>query len=208
MLFAVAPTDVIFVMDMDTFAPWELLEWAMGQLEPVRESCLVINAFRRLAPRCPLPCPHPAVMLLTKLSYWHIAGCDEDLVGRYGGTDPLFRHKTSVMRSCTTIHAANLGDMPLLQVIKRNGGPRKTKANGNKKIGLVAAKINGTRPWATSVLRFSWYVAFSTVPASASVPAPTPVLAPAPTKATSGTPLLRRGAVSWWRRWITRRPRS
>lgn len=201
MLFAVAPTDVIFVMDMDTAAPWELLEWAMGQLEPVRESCLVINAFRRLASRCPLPCPHPAVMLVTKLSYWHIAGCDEDLVGYYGGTDPLFRHKTSAMRSCTTHHATNLGDLPLLRVISRGTGGRKTKANGNKKSGVVAAKINGTRPWATSVLRFSWYVAFSSVSASASAPAPTPVPAPAPTKATSA--LRRRGAVSWWRRWMT-----
>ena len=156
---------------------------------------LVINAFRRLAPPRPLPCPHPAVMLLTKLSYWHIAGCDEDLVGRYGGTDPLFRHKTSVMRSCTTTHAANLGDMTLLQVIKRNGGPRKTKANGNKKIGLVAAKINGTRPWATSAPLVVRGV-LPTRAASASVPAPTPVLAPAPTKATSGTaPSQRRGLM-------------
>ena len=173
MIFAVAPTDVIFIMDMDVIAPLGLLDWALGRLGPVRESCLVINAFPRLALRCPFPCPHPAIMLVSRLSYWHFAGCDEDLVGRYGGTDPLFRYKTAIARSCTTIQAKDLGGLPPLEVIPHNSGQRKPRQNGNKEIGLIAAKKNGTRPWATSVLRFSWHTSFSTVQA-ATIKAPAP----------------------------------
>lgn len=37
--------------------------------------------------------PHPAVCLIRKEDYWNIGGCEEDLVGHYGQTDPCFWHR-------------------------------------------------------------------------------------------------------------------
>ena len=36
---------------------------------------------------------HPAVCLIRKQDYWHVGGCEEDLVGHYGWTDPSFWHR-------------------------------------------------------------------------------------------------------------------
>ena len=36
---------------------------------------------------------HPAVCLIRKDDYWYIGGCEEDLVGHYGQTDPSFWYK-------------------------------------------------------------------------------------------------------------------
>ena len=36
---------------------------------------------------------HPAVCLIRKIDYWNIGGCEEDLVGHYGYTDPCFWHR-------------------------------------------------------------------------------------------------------------------
>ena len=66
LLFATAPTDAIFLLDMDVQIPSELIEWALEHLAPVRASCVVVNAFRRHRPGCVFPCPHPAVMLVSK----------------------------------------------------------------------------------------------------------------------------------------------
>ena len=37
--------------------------------------------------------PHPAVCLIRKEDYWNIGGCEEDLVGHYGQTDPSFWYR-------------------------------------------------------------------------------------------------------------------
>jgi hypothetical protein len=36
---------------------------------------------------------HPAVCLITKHNYFKVGGCDENLVGKYGGTDGDFWKK-------------------------------------------------------------------------------------------------------------------
>lgn len=36
---------------------------------------------------------HPAVCLIKKADYWKVGGCDEDLVGHYGQTDPMFWYR-------------------------------------------------------------------------------------------------------------------
>ncbi len=36
---------------------------------------------------------HPAVCLIPKEDYWNVGGCDEDLVGHYGQTDPMFWYR-------------------------------------------------------------------------------------------------------------------
>ena len=36
---------------------------------------------------------HPAVCLLRVEDYWNVGGCEEDLVGNYGQTDPIFWYR-------------------------------------------------------------------------------------------------------------------
>ena len=36
---------------------------------------------------------HPAICLIKKEDYWNIGGCEEDLIGHYGSTDPCFWHR-------------------------------------------------------------------------------------------------------------------
>ena len=36
---------------------------------------------------------HPAVCLIRVVDYWKVGGCEEDLVGHYGQTDPIFWYR-------------------------------------------------------------------------------------------------------------------
>ena len=38
--------------------------------------------------------PHPAICLIRKEDYWNVGGCEEDLVGRHGCTDPSFWYRS------------------------------------------------------------------------------------------------------------------
>ena len=54
--------------------------------------------------------PHPAICLLRLEDYWNIGGCEEDLVGHYGHTDPSFWYRA---RGKVNVHIFN--DIPLLR---------------------------------------------------------------------------------------------
>mmetsp|Transcript_24716 Transcript_24716/g.74171 ORF Transcript_24716/g.74171 Transcript_24716/m.74171 type:complete len:347 (-) Transcript_24716:25-1065(-) len=172
LLFAVAPTEVVFLLDMDVGVPWELIENILDWRATLKKGCVVSLHFPRryaaggLPPSPPLH-PHPAVMLTSRRSYWHLGGCDEDLVGRHGGTDPIFRFKLAQAnkkqyRTCMSEHVGRrVPPVPPLEQITRGGGPREPRENGNKQAGVTEGKRTGSLPWATEVLRFSWHTAFS-----------------------------------------------
>ena len=90
---------------------------------------------------------HPAVCLIRKQDYWDSGGCEEDLVGHYGYTDPSFWHRAKKKIKVTTRK-----DMYLLYYtageadIVRNTGH-------NKK--LHSHKIK-TKTWSTDYVRFDW----------------------------------------------------
>ena len=50
--------------------------------------------------------PHPAVCLLRVEDYWNVGGCEEDLVGHYGWTDPSFWY-----RSIGKLHVITYSDL-------------------------------------------------------------------------------------------------
>ena len=95
LIFAVAPTDVVLLMDMDYGVPSGLVVWALGQVPSVARSCVVLGGFprdfrfehERRASRHTGK-RHPGVQLMSRRAYWHVGGNDEDLVGHYGHTDP------------------------------------------------------------------------------------------------------------------------
>ena len=79
------------ILDMDTFISEELAS------NMLRLSCQRKGEafkFNRRVPEYPghpkNGQPHPAVCLLRVEDYWNVGGCEEDLVGHYGWTDPSF----------------------------------------------------------------------------------------------------------------------
>ena len=95
LIFAVAPTDVVLLMDMDYGVPSGLVGWALGQVPSVARSCVAYGGFprdfrfeherragRHTGKR------HPGVQIMSRRAYWHLGGNNEDLVGHYGHTDP------------------------------------------------------------------------------------------------------------------------
>lgn len=91
--------------------------------------------------------PHPAVCLIRKSDYWNVGGCEEDLVGNYGMTDPSFWYRAK----------GKLRVKILKQVFLKH------KAEGyadivrntsiNNKLYLERIKSN---KWSTDYIRFKW----------------------------------------------------
>ena len=124
--------------------------------QAVYDECLIYRGFDRTD----VPRRHPAVMIASRRSYWHVGGCDEDLVGHYGATDPMFFHKFANGTGPECRLKIPWG-APALERAKGAEGARPQKDRDfNKRV--QAEKVNGTRPWAVDVLRFSWRVAFTT----------------------------------------------
>ena len=90
---------------------------------------------------------HPAVCLIRKQDYWHVGGCEEDLVGHYGWTDPSFWHRARgkiQVKDCHDIflsyHTDGEAD------INRNHGHNK---------GVFKNKMRNNS-WSKDFIRFEW----------------------------------------------------
>ena len=91
--------------------------------------------------------PHPAVCLLRKTDYWDVGGCDEDLVGHYGQTDPIFWHRAIGKLKVHTEKKLYLDYMPDGEAnINRN-------TSYNAKLFKYKKRINN---WSTNFVRFKW----------------------------------------------------
>jgi len=164
LIFAVAPTDVVLLMDMDYGVPSGLVAWALGQVPSVARSCVVLGGFprdfrfehERRASRHTGK-RHPGVQLMSRRAYWHVGGNDEDLVGHYGHTDPTFHRKVG-LSTCEGRGAPSFVPKLMLAKAGSEGArhPRDARHNG----GIAGKKVGGKLPWSTDVLRFSWHVAF------------------------------------------------
>ena len=79
------------ILDMDCFVPEET---AIGMLVLSEKGGNNAYKFtRRVVENTSHPKhgdPHPAICLIRKEDYWNVGGCEEDLVGRHGFTDPSF----------------------------------------------------------------------------------------------------------------------
>lgn len=84
----VCETEWIVIIDMDIIITLETLSKMF--LLPLNSEN--IYKFNRIRPNKTFKI-HPAVCLISKNTYWHIGGCDEDFVGNYGQTDVHFFHR-------------------------------------------------------------------------------------------------------------------
>ena len=84
-------TEWMVILDMDCFVPEET---AIGMLTLSEKGGNNAYKFtRRVVENTSHPKhgdPHPAICLIRKEDYWNVGGCEEDLVGRHGFTDPSF----------------------------------------------------------------------------------------------------------------------
>ena len=87
-------TDWMVILDMDTLITEKLAKSMLGLTNIQPGNCFKFN---RKVPKNIFHNKngklHPAVCLLMKQDYWNVGGCEEDLVGHYGQTDPIFWYR-------------------------------------------------------------------------------------------------------------------
>lgn len=148
----VAPTEYILMVDIDVQLAVEHINFALEVIEKKRQD--IYTSFPRTkAGR--LIKAHPAVMLISKETYWAVGGNDEDFVGHYGYTDVHFKHRAK-LKKCRVSPLANSGLVPPL--VDKAGSSSATWRNPSFNRKLFQLKKEGTIPWSNDILRFHWFV--------------------------------------------------
>tara|TARA_B000000557_G_scaffold71660_1_gene56649 strand:+ start:795 stop:1496 length:702 start_codon:yes stop_codon:yes gene_type:complete len=141
-------TEWMVILDMDCFVPEET---AVGMISLSEKGGNNAYKFtRRVVENNSHPKhgdPHPAICLLRKEDYWNIGGCEEDLVGRHGFTDPSFWYRS---QGKINVH---ITDLPLdyydeAEVFDSN------KTNYPNRELFEEKKRTGN--WSTDFIRFEW----------------------------------------------------
>ena len=142
-------TDWMVILDMDTFISENLARNMLRLSSTDRKG--VCFKFNRTVPFDPQHekngQPHPAVCLIRVEDYWNIGGCEEDLVGHYGWTDPSFWY-----RSIGKIHAYTYMDL-FLDYIPEGEADIDRDNSYNKKL-YEHKKVSGD--WSKDFVRFEW----------------------------------------------------
>lgn len=90
---------------------------------------------------------HPAICLIKKDDYWNIGGCEEDLVGNYGSTDPCFWYRAK--NKINIIYKENI-----YLIYEPNGEADIIRNKSiNKKKMMQFKKSN---KWSNNYIRFKW----------------------------------------------------
>ena len=164
--FALAPTELVLLVDADQLVTQSLLEWSLLHSKYALARCDIFLDFPRKFPNGRQHRVHPATMLTSRSSYWRVGGCDEDFVGNYGFTDVHFAARLRQTPGCHRIsserpimkHVANFTDAmalepaPPLIHLERVHSSHDIAANK----AILRQKFQGQLPWSTDYLRFSW----------------------------------------------------
>jgi len=140
-------TDWMVILDMDTFVSEDLASSMLILASKRKKEAFKFN--RRVAdPRHPKNGqPHPAVCLLRVEDYWNVGGCEEDLVGHYGWTDPSFW-----FRSVGKLHVITYTDLYLDYYPE---GEADIDRDNSHNYSLHEEKKR-TGDWSTDFVRFDW----------------------------------------------------
>lgn len=87
-------TEWMLILDMDTFINRKFAESIIDLIDVPSGNCFKFN--RKVTGNIfhiKNGKQHPAVCLIRKDDYWKVGGCEEDLVGNYGQTDPIFWYR-------------------------------------------------------------------------------------------------------------------
>ena len=90
----ICKTDWILILDMDTIISSKFASEILPLTNSPKGNCYKFN---RKVNNNPFHKKnrtiHPAVCLIRVKDYWDVGGCEEDLVGHYGQTDPIFWYR-------------------------------------------------------------------------------------------------------------------
>ena len=141
-------TEWMVILDMDTFVSEELASSMLRLATPIRKG-EAYKFNRRVAdPRHPKNGqPHPAVCLLSVEDYWNVGGCEEDLVGHYGWTDPSFWY-----RSVGKLHVVTFSDLYLDYCPEGEADIDRDNSHNYK----LHEEKKQTGNWSTDFVRFDW----------------------------------------------------
>ena len=141
-------TEWMMMLDMDTLIPLRLSTSLIELCKNPAGNCF---KFKRRVPRNPFHKKnnqyHPAVCLLRVADYWNVGGCDEDLVGNYGQTDPIFWYRAEGKLKVNFQKKMYLDYLP--------GGEAKIIRDTNKNEQLFKQKIIDDS-WSKDFIRFEW----------------------------------------------------
>ena len=141
-------TEWMVILDMDTFVSEELASSMLRLATPIRKG-EAYKFNRRVAdPRHPKNGqPHPAVCLLSVEDYWNVGGCEEDLVGHYGWTDPSFWY-----RSVGKLHVVTFSDLYLDYCPEGEADINRDNSHNHR----LHEEKKRTGDWSTDFVRFDW----------------------------------------------------
>ena len=140
----------IMILDMDTCVDYNM---AKNIIELAQENLNKTNAFKfnRIIPNNPNHLkhlqPHPGVCLIRKKDYWDIGGCEEDLVGHYGHTDPSFFYRAQ--------GKINVHIMKNIYLIYCDDGEADINRDTEHNRRLFEHKKK-TNSWSSNYIRFNW----------------------------------------------------
>tara|TARA_B100000212_G_C27365395_1_gene530099 strand:- start:955 stop:1653 length:699 start_codon:yes stop_codon:yes gene_type:complete len=141
-------TEWMLILDMDTMVSEKLSKIILELCNVLPGNCFKFN---RRIPNNPFHIKngkeHPAVCLIRKEDYWHIGGCEEDLVGNYGQTDPIFWYRAKGKLKI------NYQKNMFLDYLPR--GSAKIKRDKYKNIKLFEQK-KLSNDWSKDFIRFRW----------------------------------------------------
>ena len=141
-------TEWMVILDMDTLISEELASSMIKLCKAPKGSCFKFN---RRVPSNPYHPknnqPHPAVCLLQLEDYWDVGGCEEDLVGHYGQTDPIFWYRAS---DVLTVHFRS--DMYLDYIPEGEAVINRDTSHNQK----LFEEKRRTHNWSTDFVRFKW----------------------------------------------------
>ena len=141
-------TQWMVILDMDTLISEELASSMIQLCKAPKGSCFKFN---RRVPSNPYHPkngqPHPAVCLLQLEDYCDVGGCEEDLVGHYGQTDPIFWYRAS---NVLTVHFRS--DMYLDYIPEGEAVINRDTSHNQK----LFEEKRRTHNWSTDFVRFKW----------------------------------------------------
>jgi len=90
---------------------------------------------------------HPAITLIRKTDFWYIGGCEEDLVGHYGFTDPIFWYRA--------VNKVNVAFCRGVYLTYESEGECEINRDISHNKKLFEKKIKDNS-WSTDFIRFNW----------------------------------------------------
>ena len=138
-------TEWMMILDMDTLVSEELAESILKLSEQAREGYAF--KFNQRFPDSDEEIPHRAVCLIKVNDYWNVGGCEEDLVGHYGYTDPIFWY-----RSKGKLKVEVKEDL-YLDILREGHALINRDSHHNLKLFEAKKRDNS---WSEDFIRFDW----------------------------------------------------